>query len=277
MITSTIAKQNDGEVQITFNIPASEVKKAQERAVAEFAKTTEVAGFRKGKAPLYKVKEKIPQNTLLEHTLRHILPKALAEAIKKHNLKLAIYPKFELVKAKEGKDWQIRAVTCELPDVNLGDIKKVIPGEIRAASLKKELTKEEKEQIVIKTLLEKVKPTIPKVLIEEEVNSRLSNLLSRLEKLGLALENYLKSINKTSESLRAEYEKSASDTITLDLILNKVAQEEKVEVNQKEIEEALKLRGQANQGQSQNQQDQKRFLEAVLKRNKALEKLTNLN
>jgi hypothetical protein len=36
-------------------------------------------------------------------------------------------------------------------------------------------------------------------LIDEEVNSRLSKLLERIEKLGLTLESYLSSIGKTAQ------------------------------------------------------------------------------
>jgi len=45
-------------------------------------------------------------------------------------------------------------------------------------------------------LLRNIKIEIPKLLIEEEVNTRLSQLLERIEKLGLDLEKYLQTIGK---------------------------------------------------------------------------------
>jgi len=134
--------------------------------------------------------EKVPEASVIEHALSHILPHLLSEAIKEHKLTLAVYPKFELVSAKEGEDWQVRALTCEVPTFELGDYKKNISGEIasRQVGAKKDLSPEEKEQSVIKALLTGIKLEIPKLLIEEEVNSRLSNLLGRVEKLGLNLE-----------------------------------------------------------------------------------------
>jgi trigger factor len=133
--TSVVAKESDGNIQITFTIPFEIIKKAQDDTLVEFAKDAEIPGFRKGKAPLDKVAAKISQSALMEHSLGHILPKALAEAINVHKLKLAIYPKFELVSAENEKDWQIRGVTCELPEIDLGDYKKIIQGENRAASI----------------------------------------------------------------------------------------------------------------------------------------------
>ena len=114
--------------------------------MSEMAKDIEIPGFRKGTAPITKVREKIPQNTLIEHSLGHILPKALAEAMDNEKLKLAIYPKFELIKAEENESWQIRGITCELPEVDLGEYKKLIAGEIRSASLKKELNERGKRR-----------------------------------------------------------------------------------------------------------------------------------
>lgn len=288
-ITSVVARETDGNIQITFTIPFALIKKAQEETVAEMAKDIEVQGFRRGMAPLNKVAEKIPQNTLIEHSLSHILPKALAESINENKLRIAIYPKFELISAKEGVDWQIRGVTCELPEINLGDYKNAIQGELRAksiivpgqnpASAKAPAGKEEKEQLVIKALLENVKLTIPKILIEEEVASRLSNLLGRLEKLGLALESYLASIGKTVDGIRAEYEAQAKDAISLDLILSKIAETEGLKVSETEVNAALNMSVASTNAKVENKEDlesRKRLIESILKRRQALDLLTGL-
>lgn len=290
-ITSVIARESDGNIQITFTIPFSVVKTAEEETIKEFAKDTEIPGFRRGMAPIEKVAEKIPQNKLIEHSLGHILPKALSEAVSENKLKIAVYPKFELISVEEGKDWQIRGITCELPEVILGDYKKAVGGELRSGSIiipekgKSELpqsaeaARDKKEQIVVKTLLENVKVNIPKILIEEEADSRLSNLLARLEKLGLALENYLGSIGKKAEDLRADYANQAKDAIALDLILSKIALAEAIKIDQKEVDAALGMSQATNQTKNQTQEDiesRKRLLESILKRRGALDFLLKL-
>lgn len=287
-ITSVIAREADGTIQITFSIPFNLIKEAQDDTVAEMAKDVEVPGFRKGNAPLDKVKAKIPENTLIEHSLGHLLPKALAESIDEHKLKLTIYPKFELIKAKDNEDWEIRGTTCELPEIKLGDYKKFVAGELRSASIvtsakgdDKDIaaaqSSEKKEQAVIKALLENIKFTIPKILIEDEVTSRLSNLLARIEKLGLSLDGYLASIGKTVDSLRTEYEAQAKDAISLDIILTKISEAEKLTVKPQEIEQALKMS--QNASPSENTADienKKRLYESILKRRQALDFLINL-
>ena len=282
-ITSVVARETDGNIQITFTIPSAVITKAQDETLLEFAKDAEIPGFRKGKAPLDKVAAKVSQSALIEHSLSHLLPSALGEAMTEHKLKLAIYPKFELVSAEVGKDWQIRGITCELPTVELGDYKKIIQGENRAASIvvpgkdkAGEMTREKKEQLVIKTLLENIKITIPKILIEEEVNGRLSNLLARIEKLGLALESYLASVGKTVESLRVEYETQAKEAITLDLGLSKIGEEEGLKVDPKEVDAALAMSQATNKEDGEDPESRKRLLESILKRRLALDFLINL-
>jgi trigger factor len=283
-VTSVIAKESGGNIQITFTIPFELIKKAQDDTVEEMAKDIEVPGFRKGNAPIEKVKEKIPQSTIIEHALGHVLPNALGEAIESHKLKVAIYPKYELVSAKDNEPWQVRAVTCELPEVVLGDYKKAVSGALRAGNLwtpgkgepvkPKESTREEKENVVIKALLENIKIEVPGILIEDEANSRLSNLLARLEKLGLALESYLASVGKKPEDIRAEYAAQAKDAISLDLILTKIADEERMSIDDKEIENAMAMSQASNK--AEGDESRKRLLESILRRRKALDILLNL-
>ncbi|HJY99014.1 MAG TPA: trigger factor [Patescibacteria group bacterium] len=283
--TSVLAKEADGNIQITFTIPYELIKKAQEDTVAEMAKDIEIPGFRKGNAPLAKVRERISEGTLVEHSLSHILPKALAEAINENKLKIAIYPKFELISAKENEAWQVRGITCELPDISLGDYKAAVTGSMAASKIIvpgkeiKQPSKEEKEQAVISALLTNVKVTIPKILVDEEVSSRLSNLLGRLEKLGLALESYLTSISKSVDQLRAEYEIQSRGAIALDLILSKIADQEGLKASETEVASALNMSTSTTNKKVENSEDlesRKRLIESILKRRQALDYLISL-
>lgn len=282
-ITSVIARETDGNIQITFTIPFSIIQKAQEDTIAEMAKDVDIAGFRKGTAPLSKVREKIPQGTLIEHSLGHILPKALSESVTENKLKIAVYPRFELISAKENEAWQIKGTTCELPEVELGEYKKSVTGALRSDSIivpgkeNKEKTREEKEGLVLKALIDNVKINIPRILIEEEADSRLSSLLARLEKLGLALESYLASINKKAEDLRAEYALQAKDAISIDLILNKIAETEQIKVDEKEVDSAIEMsQASTNKESKEDPESRKRLVESILKRRKALDFLLSL-
>jgi len=274
-ITSTIAREDNGNIQITFTIPFSLLASAQSKVVEEYAKEAEIPGFRKGNAPIEKVKEKIPQATLTEKGLARILPEALSSAINENKIRPAIYPKFELIKADENEPWQVRAITCELPLVVLPDYTKLIKeGIIKTI---KEISKEEKEQKAIKILLDAVKINIPKLLISEEVDARLSSLLQKIEKLGLSLEGYLSSIGKTPEKLREEYELQAKNTISIELILNEVIKDRKIEVKEAQVDEAIKAASaDPKLAESLNTPEQRRFIQSVLSRRSALDYLISL-
>lgn len=290
--SSTLARTDDGTIQITFTIPFSAIVSTKNHVIEDMSPKITVPGFRPGKAPISEVTKHINENELLEKTLSHILPSLLADAINEHKIRPAIYPKFELVSAKEGEDWQVRATTCEIPNIDLADYKEKIKGLNKAKAIWTPGSKDEpsqdksqnpeanriqNEQEAIKTLLATVKITLPKVLVEDEVNARLSKLLERIEKLGLSLDSYLASIGKNPQLLRSEYEIQAKEAISLDLILTKIAEEENLTVDPKSMEEALKA-GQADPklAESIDTPERKLIIENILKRRKALDFIASL-
>lgn len=256
-ITSNLQKKEQGNIEIIYTIPADLILKTKEEVIKELAKDITLPGFRKGMAPISKVESSLSVDTVNEHILSHLLPKAFADSVKEHKFNPAIYPKFEAIKIGQGSEWEIKAVTCELPKVILGEYKKKLKGKTT--------------DDLIKELPEVIKLTIPKLLIDEEVNERLSQLLARIEKLGLQLEGYLKSVGKTVEELRDEYQKQSSSAISLELILNEIANEEKIDVADLEIDEFIKTTGQEN---TKIIDDQRKMLKRVVMRRKALEILT---
>lgn len=282
MITSTFKKIDNGNVEIIFTIPAGIILKTKEETLKEFAKTAVIAGFRKGKAPIAKVEEAVSEEKLTEHILSHILQKAFSDSVAEHKYNPAIYPKFDAIKITSSKnvssdtEWQIKAVTCELPRVVLPkDYKRSLLAHKQSLAKspgKKNLKKDEKDSnVLVKSLLEAIKIEIPRLLIEEEVNGRLSQVLERIEKLGLTLEGYLKSVGKTPEGLRSEYDIQSRDAIALELILNEIANQEKIEVTEKEIDEMIKTTGEDVTKVGKEQRD---MLRRVILRKSALDKIS---
>lgn len=285
--TSTVARSDDGTVQITFTVPLADIKAVQAKALDELGKSVEVAGFRKGKAPKEKIQDSVEESVLVEKTLSLVLPKLLNDAITKAKLKPAIYPKFQLISATMEKDWQIRATTCELPKFELGDYKQSLLLHRKKAAIwtpdkgkpdmsadkSKEQTKAEKEQEILKLLLKAIKIDIPKLLLDEEINQRLSALLARIEKLGLTLDSYLASIGKTPQTLRDDYQKQAIEAISLNLILNRIAEEENIKVSESQLKEAINS---TPQGQKPPTDEQKRLIESILRRSAVLDSLASL-
>lgn len=275
MITHTIAKSEDGKIQINFVIPYDLIKTSREKVAQELSKQVELPGFRKGMAPADKAMGKISQEELVQKTLAGLLPKALAEVITNEKLTLGMYPKMELVSAKDNEAWQVTATSCSVPSIELGNYKDVIAGEARAAKLTTEI--KDKESFVLSTLIKTAKTNIPHILIEEEVNVRLSKLLERVEKLGLNLDSYLTSVGKNPEGLRTEYDQQTKDALTVELALNKIAELEKIEVPEDKIEEAVKAASTDPKVLEElKRPEQRSYISAVLKRQEALSRLVSL-
>jgi FKBP-type peptidyl-prolyl cis-trans isomerase (trigger factor) len=279
----TVARTDDGTVQITFVMPWAEVSVARQKAAEELSKETNIAGFRKGFAPLDKVIAAIPEQKLIEQTLTRILPDRLAKVIEKDGIRPAIYPRFELVKTAENEDWEVRAVTAEIPEIDLSTYKEKLIGEMRASALwkpgddKKELSLEEKQDRVLLSLIKSVDVKVPALIIKEEADGRISQLLHRIEKLGLSLDAYLQSIGKTPETLRAEYASEAKSAIALDIILSRIADKEGLSVTDSEIDAALSAsQATAPTGQENDSREQRNMVRIVLTKRKAVEYLTSL-
>src|SRR5258706_1237686 len=123
-ISNNIARAEDGVIQITFTIPDSIIQKEEEGALVELAKNVTIPGFRKGNAPLPKVKAKVDPSELTQKILNKVLPEAYTDAILEHKLKPATYPKFELI--SQSPNWQVRATLAQIPEFELGEYEKII-------------------------------------------------------------------------------------------------------------------------------------------------------
>jgi FKBP-type peptidyl-prolyl cis-trans isomerase (trigger factor) len=276
MAKSALDRQQDGTIKLTITIPHGTVAKLREETIAELVKSVNVAGFRKGKAPQKMVEEKIDKSLVQENILKKALPSAYMEAVQEHSLRPIMNPKIHIEKLEEGEDWMFTALTCEMPIVDLGDYKKnvqkvtakgkiVIPG--------KEQQKPPFEEIA-KAILDSVKVQIPQILIEQETDRLLSQLLDDIKRLGLNLEQYLASTKRSADDLRKEYSTRAENDLKFEFVLQKIAEAEKITVEEKEIEEAIQKA--KDPAEKQHLSSNKYLLASVLRQQKTLDFLTNL-
>lgn len=288
MATSTIARTKDGTVQITFTIPFDEVKKSRDKALLELARDVTVPGFRKGKAPPDRAKDSISEDKLVERTITNIFPKMFADAIKKNKIRPATYPKLEILSAQEDKPWEVRATTTEIPKIDLGNYKSAIKGALATSSIwtpkkgkedkTKELSREEREQVVIDTLFKSAKFEVPEAMIKQETDSRLGQLLSRIEKLGLTLESYLSSVGKSVEELRKEYGEQANRALKLELVLLEIAEKEKIDVSSEDIDRSIKeaVNADSSMAEKLNTPEQRNIIGSALKKRMVIKELCKL-
>ena len=105
---------------------------------------------------------------------------------------------------------------------------------------KERATKDARRGKIIEALLGKVEIEVPKIFVESELEKILSQLKEDVARFGVTFEGYLKQINKTEEALREEFKGQAKKRAKLQLTLNKVAEEEKIEAEAADVAKELK-------------------------------------
>ncbi len=290
---SAIQKQPNGTITLIITIPFEAVKKAWGEVVDEAVKNAEIKGFRIGKAPRNLVEPKLDKEKIREEVLKKLLPVSYIEAVKTHSINPIINPKIHVDKLEDplgesGKDWQFTALTCEAPVVKLASYKDAIKKVTAAATFDVAKSKivipgkplgEPQDQTpkfedIVKALLEAVNVTIPEILVENETDRLLSQTLDEVKRLGLTLDQYLSSTGRNPQALREEYRKKAENDIKLEFTLQKIAEEEKITVEEKEINEAI-LKAK-NEEERKNLESNRYLLASILRQQKTLDFLKNL-
>jgi FKBP-type peptidyl-prolyl cis-trans isomerase (trigger factor) len=276
IMKSILARQEDGTIQLTITIPWSVVKKAKEVALEAYLASSQLPGFRKGKAPKKLVEDNLNQDHLREEVLRKLLPEGYVEALKEHALKPILNPKIHVEKLEDDKDWTFTAFTAEAPIITLGDYKEAV----KKVTAKSKIVVPGKEQApanfedIAKAILETATVRIPKIIIDQEVDRLLAQTLDEVKRLGLTLDQYLASTGRNTEALRQEYEKKAENDIKLEFLLQKIAEDEKITVEEKEIDEAITQA--KTDAEKQNLQNNRYLLASIIRQQKTLDFLRSL-
>lgn len=282
-MNSTKTVTADGTIELTFSIPWKTIVATYDVVVDDFVKEAELSGFRKGKAPRKMVEDSLNKNTVYEEAIKRLVPKVYADAVEEQKIKPILMPQIELKEAKEGSDWIITAKTCQKPLVEVGEYKKVIqefktekanaliiPGKAEPKPEDKKSTLDE----ILTKVISVTKATIPSILIEHEVTHQLSQLVDQTKKLGLTVEQYLASTNRTAESVRLEYRENATRALTLEFTLEIVADKEHITVGDADLAHILATA--KTDAEKKQFEDQKYYLVNMVRRQKTLDFLASL-
>lgn len=142
--------------------------------------------------------------------------------VKVNEIKTKEYPKMDDEFAKDVSEFD-----------TLKELKDSIKERLEKQNKEKE--KYEKQNAVIKALIEAAKVEIPSGMVELEVENMLKDFEQRLSYQGLKMEQYLKMINHTEEELKKDYEPEAIEAIKSRLALEAVIKAEKLEASEDEI------------------------------------------
>lgn len=240
-------------LQLIVDVPKADIKKEEDEAFSRLQKNLTVEGFRQGKVPKSIAEKHLTKEVIYQELTQKMISRIYQELVQKEGIRPIISPKIDLPKAKEGEDWQIKIVVAEKPTITLGDYKKIIkeakekakksniwvPGKDKTNPPAGGKPEDDKNQIlngVLTALLSETAIEVSDLVIEEEVNHRLSHLLDEIQKIGLTTDNYLKSKNLTMDTLKAQFKKETEDTYKLEFVLAEIADKENLKVEQADLD-----------------------------------------
>lgn len=263
--------------ELEFSIPWNQVKKTYDKVLNELTKKAKLEGFRPGKAPENLVEKSIDKGKLYGEVINQLLPLSYTQAVNQHHLRPAAAPKITIISAEENQPWQFKASGCELPKIKLGNYQGTVRSSLVKSQLeKKELDQSQKLNLVSKALIDEIKIELSDLLIESERDRLLSRLLDQVQKLGLTIDQYANSNNKTVDQIKQEYQQTAANTLKLELILQAIAEDKKFKTEEKDIDALINASGDEKIKKQLNTPAERTYLAVLLKKRQAIDYLLNL-
>ena len=142
---TTIKKLEKSEVEITGVLEASEFAKYEGKALERISERVELPGFRKGKVPANMVKEAVPEMELLEEMAESALRDNYVTILEENKIDAIGHPQISITKIGKGSDLEFKIITAVLPEIKLGDYKKIAKKENGKEENKKEIVIDDKE------------------------------------------------------------------------------------------------------------------------------------
>ena len=146
--------------------------------------------------------------------------------VKLHEIKVKELPKIDDEFAKDVSEFE-----------TLSELKNNIKEKFEKNNEEKQ--KSETEDEAIKAVCDNVNIDIPSGMIDTEIDRMLEDMEGRLRYQGIGLDQYLQIIGKTRDEMRKEYEETAKESVKSRLVLEKIAEKEKIVPEEKQIKEKL--------------------------------------
>lgn len=122
-----IKKLPKSEVQLVVTVPYSVYQKWEKKALEDISKNIKISGFRSGHIPEDVIRRNVGKDEIKAATLDFVLPQTYAEAVKEYNLQVISHPKVEIKSdiKKEGDDFVYAALVAVMPEVTVGNYRKI--------------------------------------------------------------------------------------------------------------------------------------------------------
>src|SRR3989344_8964954 len=122
MVQKNITKQPKSIVEVTVSAPWADISATWDQTLQKLAADVEIAGFRKGTAPINMVEGQLGSK-LQDEVLKLAMPNLLIEALKGSDIVPIDYPKYDLTNFVKGQGISFKATITNRPAVTIGTYK----------------------------------------------------------------------------------------------------------------------------------------------------------
>lgn len=116
---------SETKAKLTIVLGVEELVHAKQHELQEQAKNVKVTGFRPGKAPLSVVEKQLDQNQLQASVINHAINDFYGEAVDKEGVRPLNQPEVEIGKFVPYTELEFTATFEFMPEIKLGDYKKI--------------------------------------------------------------------------------------------------------------------------------------------------------
>lgn len=237
-------------------LPWSKINPVLLKVIKSNSKHLKIAGFRKGKVPPSIAKQHLDQQQVIGRVLEQLSPEYFSEYLKglKTSPTIVGQPEVSPVSTQENQDWQVKITWAEKPTFSVMGYKKIVSTAKKTA--KKEWDKQLKEakqppqnpqqaeqdftqRQVLTQLISELKPPVPELLVRKSTQQRLEYLARTLKQLKMEVGTYLTQRQMTEQQLVAQTQAEVIGEWQTELVLDSLATELKIEVNEEELKQAL--------------------------------------
>lgn len=124
-MNNTIKQLSDTKVHVTITVGAAELADAEKVALKKLSRDVKVPGFRAGKVPADIAAKHVNQESLQQQLLDDAISKAVAETFISNNIQAVDRPQVEVKKYVPGETLEFTAEVEVLPEIKLGNYKKL--------------------------------------------------------------------------------------------------------------------------------------------------------
>lgn len=239
-----LEKSADKSYLLKLSLSQSTIQKKYQQIFNSFASELKLDGFRPGKVPADVAVQHLSSEKILEETFSQLASDLYSQKIKEYQLSPISNPKVVIKNPPLSldKDWSFEIRSCEMPEIKLDsklldNIKKINQ---RFVDQKNDDKTNDHLNQILENVVKTSHVTLPEVLVEDDIEHKMSHLIDQVQQAGLTVTQYLKSKNVSLEQYQQTLKQQIVEEWTVNLAISQIAKTNKLTISDSEIDTYIK-------------------------------------